>query len=45
LVALKTKHQKELENLCNIKFNVMVIGESGLGKSTFIDAFLNQVWE
>jgi len=42
LQALKMKHQKDLQRLCNIKFNVMVIGESGLGKSTFIDAFLNQ---
>lgn len=41
LVVLKKKYQERLDAITHIQFNVMVVGASGLGKSTFIDAFLN----
>lgn len=41
LVMLKKKYHEKFEELTKVQFNVIVVGASSLGKSTFIDAFLN----
>jgi len=40
LVALYRKRELEVQR--PVRFNVIVVGQSGLGKSTFIDAFLDK---
>eukprot|EP01017_Pseudomicrothorax_dubius_P048018 TRINITY_DN8678_c0_g1_i1.p1 TRINITY_DN8678_c0_g1~~TRINITY_DN8678_c0_g1_i1.p1 ORF type:complete len:429 (-),score=54.31 TRINITY_DN8678_c0_g1_i1:163-1449(-) len=40
MIALQQRRQEELAK--PIYFNVIVVGESGVGKSTFIDAFLSR---
>ena len=41
LAALYKKREMEAQK--PVRFNVMVVGQSGLGKSTFTDAFLDKV--